>query len=343
LDLDRFVVQNGPMWNRLDQLSSRARAARSSHKLAPAESEELVTLYQLASAQLSHARTYYDDTGLTARLTTTVAAGRAAIYGTPNPERGGVRRFFSETFPAAVWISRRFILISALLTFLPAIAAGVWMGHSQRALDATIPKDQQQAVVASEFEDYYSSEPAADFSTHVLVNNIEVSIYVFAGGIALCIPTALLLAYNGLNVGVLAGLFAQVHQQGKFYGLILPHGILELTAVTIAGAAGLRLGWSIIAPGDRPRGEALAEEGRRSIVLILGLMLAFVVAGTIEGFVTPSGLPTFVRVGIGVLVEACFVAWVVGQGRPAVARGVTGQFGERRRAELEAVTGGPLP
>jgi uncharacterized membrane protein SpoIIM required for sporulation len=338
MDLDRFVVQNGLAWNRLDDLASRART-RSARRLSPAESEELVSLYQLASAQLSHARTYYQDTGLTARLTTTVASARAAIYGTTNPEGGAFKRFFAETFPAAVWVSRRFIAVSAALMFVPALAAGVWMANSPKALDAAIPKDQQDALVSSQFEDYYSSGPAANFSTDVLVNNIRVSILAFAGGIVACVPTAILLAFNGVNVGVAAGLFAHVHQQGKFYGLILPHGLLELTAITIAGAAGLRLGWSLIAPGDRTRGQALAEEGRRSMVIILGLMLAFVVAGLIEGFVTPSGLPTFARVGLGALVEAAFVLWIVTQGRPAVARGVTGQFGERERAERAAATG----
>jgi uncharacterized membrane protein SpoIIM required for sporulation len=343
VDLDRFVVQNGAMWNRLDVLASRARGAGRAVRLNAEETEELVSLYQLTSAQLSHSRTYYDDAGLTARLTTTVAASRAAIYGAPNAERGSFARFFSETFPAAVWVSRRFVAVSMVLMFVPAVAVGVWFANSEEALDTAVSQDQQDALVESEFEDYYSSQPAANFSTQVLVNNIIVSIQAFAAGVLLCVPTALVLANNGINIGVAAGLFAHVGQSGKFYGLILPHGLLELTSIVIAGAAGLRLGWSIIAPGDRPRGQALAEEGRRSIVLVLGLMLAFVVAGLIEGFVTPSSLPTAVRVGIGVVVELCFLIWVVGLGRSAAARGVTGQLGERARAELEAATGGRLP
>jgi uncharacterized membrane protein SpoIIM required for sporulation len=86
----------------------------------------------------------------------------------------------------------------------------------------------------------------------------------------------------------------------------------------------MRLGWAFIAPGDRTRGEAMADEGRRSVVLVLGLAVAFIVAGIIEGFVTPSGLPTAARVGFGALVEAAFVSYVVVQGRAAVAQGITG-------------------
>src|SRR5205823_11258746 len=183
-------------------------------------------------------------------------------------------------------------------------------------------------LLQSRFEDYYSSAPAAEFSTAVLVNNIKVSFVAFALGVFLCAGTVAILFYNGLNVGVAGGLFIHAHQAGKFFGLILPHGLLELTAVTIAGAAGLRLGWTVIAPGDRPRGEALAEEGRRSVVLVLGLMLCFIVAGLIEGFVTPSDLPVFLRVAIGILVELAFISWVVIRGRAAVDRGLTGLFGE---------------
>jgi len=212
--------------------------------------------------------------------------------------------------------------------FVPAIALGAWTATSSRALDVAVPKEEQEVVLRSAFEDYYSSRPAAEFAAQVQVNNIQVSLFAFAGGVLLGLGTIVILFQNGLNIGIAAGLFFHAHQAGKFFGLILPHGMLELTSITIAGAAGLSLGWTIIAPGDRPRGEALAEEGRRSVVIVLGLMLCFVVAGLIEAFVTPSGLPVGLRVGIGALVELAFVFWIITRGRDAVARGLTGRFGE---------------
>ena len=337
MDLDRFIVRNGGAWMRLEELSSRARRS-GTRALAPAEVDELVALYQRTSAQLSHARAYYDDPGLTSRLTTLVAAANAAIYGSQPVSVRSIGRFFTDTFPAAVYWNRRFIVAAAALMFIPALALGTWLSTSDRALDVAVPKEEQQALLQTRFEDYYSSEPAAEFSTKVLVNNIQVSFIAFALGVLLCIGTAAILAYNGVNVGVAGGLFVHAHQAGKFFGLILPHGFLELTAVTIAGAAGLRLGWTVIAPGDRPRGAALADEGRRSVVIILGLMLCFITAGLIEGFVTPSDLPVLVRVGIGFLVELGFISWVVIRGRDATARGLTGLFGEQ-----ELVTADPLP
>src|SRR3954454_2706996 len=331
MDLDRFIVRNAGAWRRLEDLTARARRSGPRALGAP-EVDELVALYQRTSAQLSYARTYYDDPGLTSRLTTLVAAANAAIYGSQPASLKAFGRFFTETFPAAVYVNRRFIAASAALLLLPAIAIGMWLSTSDRALDAAVPQEVRDAYVQTRFEDYYSSKPASEFSTQVLVNNIEVSFLAFAAGVFLCAGTAFLLANNGFQLGAAAGVFIQAHQAGKFFGLILPHGLLELTAITIAGGAGLRLGWTVIAPGDRPRGEALAEEGRRAVVIVLGLMLCFVVAGLIEGFVTPSDLPTSMRVGIGVLVEVAFLFWMVSRGRAAVDRGLTGRFGEEPTA-----------
>jgi len=155
-----------------------------------------------------------------------------------------------------------------------------------------------------------------------------VAFEAFALGILGCVGTFYVLLLNGANLGVAAGLFAAVGQQAKFWGLILPHGMLELTSVFIAGGAGLRLGWTLIDPGDRRRAEALAEEGRRAVVIVLGLVLSFAVAGSIEGFVTGRPWPTALRVGIGALAEAAFLTYVTVCGRRAAAQGLTGALGE---------------
>jgi uncharacterized membrane protein SpoIIM required for sporulation len=341
MDLDRFIVRNAGAWQRLELLSHQSRGR--GRPLTPPEADELVALYQRTAAQLSYARAYYDDPGLTARLTALVATASAAIYRAPKVSSHTVRRFFTETFPASVWISRRFVLAAAAVMFVPAIALAAWTATSPRALDVAVPKEQQDAILESRFEDYYSSRPAAEFATQVQVNNIQVSLLAFAGGVLAGLGTAVILFQNGINVGVMAGLFIHAHQAGKFFGLILPHGFLELTAITIAGGAGLRLGWAIIAPGDRRRSEALAEEGRRCIVIVVGLVLCFIVAGTIEAFVTPSDLPTVARVGVGAIVEVAFITYVVTRGRAAVAAGYTGLFGEAPPAPVLQPAGGLEP
>lgn len=336
MDIDRYLARNQAAWSRLQALTRRARGGAS--RLSAEELDELVRLYQRTSSHLSYVRTYYRDAGLTARLTTLVAEAGAVIYGARAGTAKAVGRFFTTTFPAAVWHARRLVLVAAVLMFLPALALGAWLAISDRAVDAAAPDAVREAYVEEDFEDYYSSEPAGQFAAEVFVNNVQVSILAFAAGILLCVVTAGILVVNGANLGFAAGLFYAAGEAPRFWGLILPHGLLELTAVVIAGGAGLRLGWTVIDPGDRLRGEALAEEGRRAVVIVLGLIAAFATAGLIEGFVTGSPLPTAVRVGIGVTVEVAFLLYVFVHGRAAAARGLTGLLGEE-----PTVLGSPDP
>jgi uncharacterized membrane protein SpoIIM required for sporulation len=333
VDVDRFITSNQPSWQRLEQLTAAAGGGRP--RLRAAEVDELVQLYQRASANLSHARTERADPALVARLTRLVGAAGGALYGSRPRTLAGVTRFFTTSFPAAVWHARRFVAVAALLLLLPAVVMGVWLARSDVALEAAAPDALREAYVEEDFEAYYSSAPAGEFATAVTVNNVQVGFLAFAAGIFLCVATAFILLTNGANVGQAAGLFAAAGEQAKFYGLILPHGLLELSAIVVAGGAGLAIGWAVIDPGDRTRRAALAEQGRRSAVVAVGLVLAFVVAGAIEGFVTPSGLPTAVRVGIGASVCAAFWTYVVVLGRRAAALGYTGAFGEHEHLERQ--------
>ncbi len=322
MDVDSYIRTNQPVWARLDELT--ARAGRGVGRLSAAELDELVKLYLRVSTHLSYARTYYRDPSLTAALTGRVARSGAVVYGTRSRTLRAVGRFFAVTFPAALWHIRHFVAVAAALLFVPALAFGIWVANSPAAQEATGPEAVRQSYVDEEFEDYYSSAPAAAFASQVFTNNVRVAVLAFAGGIAFCLLTAAILVLNGANVGVAAGLFHAAGAAPKFWGLILPHGLLELTAVCVAGAAGLRLGWTLIDPGDRPRAAALVEEGRRAMVIVLGLVVVFGMAGAIEGFVTGSTLPTTARVGIGVAAEVLFLWYFLTLGRRAGRRPTAG-------------------
>ena len=327
MDIDRYVAGNTPVWNRLAELT--ARSQRGVGRLSAAELDELVRLYQRVAGHLSYAQTYYRDPGLVAKLSALVARSAAVIYGTRPRTLRVLGRFLTTTFPAAIWHARWFVLVSTVLSAIPAAALAIWIANSTAALEAVGPPAVREAYVNHDFAAYYSSEPAAQFASQVFSNNVQVAFQAFALGILLCVGTAYVLATNGAVLGVAAGLFAAAHQLPKFWGLVTPHGMLELTAVFIAGASGLRLGWTVIDPGDRPRGVALAEEGRRAVVIVLGLVVTFLVAGTIEGFVTGRPWPTWLRVGIGVAAEAGFLGYVWVRGRAAARHGLTGALGEQ--------------
>jgi len=316
VDIDAFIATHRAGWDRLAALVAMAEHGRP---LSADEVDELVRGYERTSTHLSIARTRYGDHALTADLTRRVGRARALIYGTPMGTWRDAVRFLTHAFPGAVWDARRAIAVSFVLFMGPAVVLAVWLAASPRALDVAAPPALREAYVEEDFEEYYRSQPSAQFASFVTTNNIRVSLLAFAGGVLACVPTALVLISNGANGGAAAGLFAAAGQLPRFWGLILPHGLLELTAVFIAGGAGLRLGWTLIAPGDRPRSVALAAEGRRSVAIVVGLAAAFVVAGIVEGFVTGSPLPTWARVGIGVVVEALFVGYLLAYGPPAAA------------------------
>ncbi len=313
MDIDRFIRINEPSWTELERLTARIRT-RSGPRLRGEDVERVIELYQQASTHLSFARSSFGDGPVTTRLTMIVGEARAAVYGTGDRSRNVIGRFFTVDFPKAVWEGRWFIAIAVALLMVPAIYMGLWLTYSDAALEASAPDAVRAAYVEEDFEAYYSSAPAAEFSTQVLVNNIQVSFFAYALGVFATVGTAFVLVLNGIFVGEAGGLFHAAGEPGRFWGLILPHGLLELTAVCVAGGAGLQLGWSMIRPGDRSRALALAEEGRKSVPVLIGLVLVFIVAGLIEGFVTPSTLPTGTRVGIGVLAQAVFVAYIAAYG-----------------------------
>lgn len=333
MDIDRYIQRNDPTWRRLEQLAKNA--GKGVGRLDDAELDELVHLYQRVSSHLSHARGQYRDPDLNARLSRILGEARVTIYRRrANPLRSA-GRFFTETFPVAVWGSRRFVAAAALCFFLPAIGFGIWMANAPEALDAAVPPELQQLIAEEEFESYYSSDAAQNFAGQVTINNIQVAFLAFALGIVAVLGPTFVLAFNGMNVGVMAAVMHRAGEGAQFWGLILPHGLLEISAILVAGAAGLRLSWAIVAPGDRTRGDALRDEGMRSVVIVMGLALCFVIAGFIEGFITPSGLPTALRIAVGVAVLAGFVVYVVLLGSRAERKGLTGLLGEERRDELD--------
>ena len=334
-NLDSYVSQHSPEWERLEELVQKA--SKRGSRVEGEELDELLARYQRTSSHLSHVRSTYGDPQISARLTRTVAGARAVIYGAQPRAGGALKGFFLHTFPAAVWNARKAIFISAIALILPGIVAGIWIANSPSTIDALTTPALREAYIENDFEAYYSSAPAAEFSTQVLINNIQVSILAFVSGIAFSIPTLAVLAFNGANIGQAAGLFHDAGEAGRFWGLILPHGLLEITAIIVAGGAGIKMGWALVSPGDRTRSDALVEEAQRAASIIIGLVIVFVIAGLIEGFVTPSPLDTWARISIGAAAFFAFWSYVLALGPAAAALGHTGSITDAVRVDLDEV------
>ncbi len=322
VDLDAFTAVHGPEWDRLERLLRRRR-------LDAVEADELGDLYQRAATHLSVVRSAAPDPVVAARLSRLVAQARSAVTGGGEPWTRELARFALVSFPAAVYRARWATLAAAAFTIAIAVGLGAWVATSAPAQAAIARQTDVQSLVNNDFAAYYTEYGAGSFAARVWTNNAWVAALCVALGVT-GVAVVYVLFQNAVNVGVIGGLMAANGKLGEFFGYILPHGLLELTAVFVAAGAGLRLFWAWVDPGPLPRARAMAQEGRSMVTVALGLVVVLLVSGVVEAFVTPSGWPTPVRLAIGAAVWLAFLAYVAVLGGRAVRAGETGDL----RSEL---------
>jgi uncharacterized membrane protein SpoIIM required for sporulation len=321
VDLDAYVLTHVHTWQRLETLVHTRR-------LSGAESDELVDLYQLVATHLSVVRTSAPDPALVAYLSSLLAKARTRAVGTRVGSWRGFTGFFTERFPAALYRLRWWWLGCLAGNVVVTAVMMLWLLDHPDVEQSLLTPAEVQQLVDQDFEGYYSEYAASHFATQVWVNNAWVAALCIALGI-LGLPVVWLLFQNIANLAIIGSIMHRHDAGQRFWGLILPHGLLELTAVFVAGGIGLRLFWSWIEPGGLTRAQSIAREGRTAATVAMGLVAVLAVSGVIEGFVTPSGLPTWARVGIGITAELVFLAYVFVLGRQAHARGITGDIDAR--------------
>ncbi|MEU5786687.1 stage II sporulation protein M [Micromonospora purpureochromogenes] len=312
MDLDAYVAEHQHEWRRLEQLCDRRR-------LDADEVDELVALYQRAATHLSALRSRSPDPGLVSRLSQLVLRARARVTGRRGASWSAVARFVTVGFPGAVYrawpwwctVATGFSLLSGFLIWYVA-------GHPETAA-AFIGPQAAAELVESGFAGYYTEFSAPTFAFHLWTHNAWIAAQCLASGV-LVVPVFYLLWQNALNVGVVGGVMVSYGRADVFFGLITPHGLLELTGVFVAAGVGLRTAWAWISPpAHLTRGRAVAEAGRSAILVAVGLVGLFAVAALLEAFVTPAPVPIALRVALGAMVWLGFLGYVVVLGRRAVA------------------------
>ena len=331
MDLDAYVAAHGREWQRLEQLLGVRRRTGE-------QTDELITLYQRAATHLSVVQSAAPDPMLVGQLSRLVARGRSAVTGTSDPAWRDASRFVTATLPAVLYRTRAWWGSVMLACIAVSFALGAWVAANPDVQRRLVPQEELDSLVHTDFQTYYSTYAHGSFAAQVWTHNAWIAALCIALGV-LGLPVIYLLWQNVVNVAVIGGIMVSHGRAGLFFGLILPHGILELTAVFVAAGTGLRLFWSWVSPGPRPRAQALAEEGRAAMVVVLGLIGVLAVSGLIEGFVTPSGLPTGVKVAIGLLAEGAFLTYVFVLGRRAVRAGVTGDVRPEEAGDTVPVRG----
>ncbi|GGM34536.1 membrane protein [Dactylosporangium sucinum] len=314
VDLDAYVAEHGGEWRRLEELSRRRR-------VTAAEADELVALYQRAATHLSLVRSRSPDPALVARLSRLVLTARNAITGAPSFSWQTIGRFFTTTFPLAVYRAWPWWCGVATAFSLFTFGMMAYIAANPEVANYFVSDREIATLVNSEFEGYYSEFQPQNSTLRVWTNNALLTGMVLAAGVLL-VPVVYILFLNALNTGLVGGVMIAYGRSEVFFGMIIPHGLLELTAVFIGAGVGLRIGWSWIAPGPyRTRGRALADTAREGMLVALGLVVVLLVSGLLEGFLTPAPIPMLLKDLVGALVWGAFLTYIVILGRRASQKG----------------------
>jgi uncharacterized membrane protein SpoIIM required for sporulation len=290
LKSQRFRQEREADWRRLERLITKVEKG-SAADLSDDDILAAPVLYRSALSALSVARATSLDRGLIDYLETLCARSYFFVYGSRETLRRQLLAFFRGGWPQAVKGLWRETLVSAALMVLGAVVAA-WLLHGEADwYYAFMPKAMSGGRDPAASTEMLRStlfhgdkDGLSFFATFLFTHNAQIAILAFALGFALCLPTAGLVLYNGATLGAFFTLFASRGLGVEAGGWLLIHGVTELFAVTLAGAAGFKIGWAVAFPGERRRLDAIAEAGRHAATVMGGVVVMLFLAGLLEGF-----------------------------------------------------------
>ena len=296
--IEKFIESRRPRWQRLESLLESLERGKGKN-LQPPDLPDVGRLYREATADLARLQAFQQKGALPDELLDylnhLVARAHGQIYRSPTPGWTKLLRFLGSTFPQT-FRSTAFWTLSAFAIFLLGAIYGFVAGlNDDTFIPLVAPPHLIQQVEGGKvwFDSILAVRPLA--SSSIMTNNISVTFLAFALGITLGLGTVYIMAFNGLLLGTLAAL-CHIHGLSvDFWSFVLPHGVIELTAIFIAGGGGLLLGSALIAPGDLSRKDALIQRGRKAVQLILGCVPLLIFAGIVEGFFSPAHLPPWIK------------------------------------------------
>ncbi len=323
---DRFVRQKETRWAEFGVAATEV-AAGGLDRLAPDVLIDFAARYREIAADLARARTYRVPASRLVALERAVASGHNALYRTRGTTAATWWRFVAVECPAAVVEARRTVAIAFLAFAVPAALGFALLRERPALAEQVLPQvmlDRAEAGVARhrEGKGYFDAAPGERpiMAASIIANNIQVSFLGFAGGIFAGFGSLVVMATNGLSIGAASGHFANLGLFGYLWTFIAGHGVLELFAIWVAGAAGFQLGLALLAPGRLARSEALVIAGRRAIRMVGFTVVLLVIAGLIEGLLSASTLPVGAKVAVSLSSAIFLVAYLaIGAGQ-AVAR-----------------------
>jgi uncharacterized membrane protein SpoIIM required for sporulation len=318
--LERFVSERQGDWDRLEALLSRVQGGNL-RALSADDLEEMTRLYRLAASDLARARRDFPGDRVVSYLNRLVSAAYSMVYSTAGISWKDVGRWYARGFPRLFRETAGYYLLAALMFFgtglLAFIATVTYLPAAQTLLDGNTYQAVASYAERGELWTEIPSVQRSAASATIMTNNIQVAILAFAGGMLLGLGTVLVLVYNGIQLGAIFGI---VTHYGLGLGLlrfVSGHGVIELSVICLAGGAGLMLADAIARPGMLTRGESLRLTAQRAVQLLLGGASLLIIAGLIEGFISPSDLPDWVKYGTGILTGVLLYGYWLFLGRRA--------------------------
>ncbi|MBM4327489.1 MAG: stage II sporulation protein M [Deltaproteobacteria bacterium] len=318
MNINEFVEQRKGDWQLLERILLKFKPG-AKPKLGRDELWELGRLYTAAISDLSTLNSSKlageADREIIQYLNGLVIRAHGAIYRKKGLELRSIVRFFVEDFPRTFRRLSGFVALSAAL-FIGCGLGGFLLGSTDPGfIELIMPERIIQGVEKGRvwFNDLYSVAPLA--SSRLMTHNVSVTLLMVAAGITFGVGTCYLLALNGLVLGAAAALCHEHNLALEFWSFVLPHGVLELSAIFIAGAGGLVIGHALVDPGPYKRLEFLSMRGRIAMRLALGCVPLLVIAGLVEAFLSPSPLPAWAKLAFAMISLASLAFFLVLGGR----------------------------
>ena len=298
-----FEAQHADLWQQID--TALEKPGRDDH------SEQLAQHYLALCQQLAIAKERMYDSALVEQLNNRVLRLYREVYKYRSDTRLNFYAFFRRDFPLSIYRHRYFILVAFLVLVLPGLAAGLWTYFDEEAIYSVLEGSQVRHMerIYDPDSEVLGRERESDTDVFMfgfyIQNNISVAFRCFASGLLLGVGTLFVLFFNGMFMGSIAGHLTRLDYVDTFYPFVVGHGSFELTAIVFSGAAGLRLGYSLLNPGPWRRLESLRRAGRKVVPMLYGIVLMLIIAAFIEAFwSSSSSLSIGVKYGVGGLLWA---------------------------------------